>query len=156
SRQLGGGVPPYRPSSFEVSRPGGYGSVAEGVPPTHGLPAAEAGTEVGTKALQLHDRYLIVETEDGLEIIDQHALHERILYEQIRAKVNESAIETQKLLVPEPVDLASNEAAAVLEHRDLLANMGLEVEPFGGDTVLLMSYPAMLAKVPPREVLANV
>jgi DNA mismatch repair protein MutL len=98
----------------------------------------------------------VVETEDGLEIIDQHALHERILYEQIRAKVNESAIETQRLLVPEPIDLASNEAAAVLEHRGLLAKMGLEVEPFGGDTVLLMSYPAMLAKVPPREVLANV
>src|SRR5690606_8639878 len=58
--------------------------------------------------------------------------------------------------VPEPIDLSSGEAAAVLEHRELLAKMGLQVEPFGGDTVLLLSYPALLAKVAPRDVLANV
>ena len=152
SRPLGAGVPEYRPSPFDIphstslSRPNDK-ALPQSSPPAEGEPA---------KALQLHDRYLVVETEDGLEIIDQHALHERILYEQIRAKVDESAVETQKLLVPEPIDLASNEAAIVLEHRSLLAKMGLVVEPFGGDTVLLMSYPAMLAKVPPREVLTNV
>jgi DNA mismatch repair protein MutL len=104
-------------------------------------------------ALQVHNRYLVVETLDGIEVIDQHALHERILYEQIREKVLSGALEAQKLLVPEPVDLAANEAAAVLEHAELLAQLGVEVQPFGGETVLVSSYPAMLANLSPAEVL---
>jgi DNA mismatch repair protein MutL len=56
-------------------------------------------------------------------------------------------------LVPEPVDLSATEAAAVLEHTDLLAQLGVAVEPFGGDTVLVSSYPAMLANLSPAEVL---
>ena len=108
------------------------------------------------KAIQLHNRYLIVETDHGMEIIDQHALHERILYEQIRAKVADEGLETQALLVPEPVDLTSDEVAAVMEHRELLKNLGVAIEPFGGDTVLVASYPAMLANLPPREVLGEI
>ncbi len=104
-------------------------------------------------ALQVHNRYLVVETETGIEVIDQHALHERILYEQIREKVLGGALESQKLLVPEPVDLTASEAAAVLEHANLLAQLGVEVQPFGGETVLVSSYPAMLANLSPAEVL---
>ena len=78
-----------------------------------------------------------MENEDGLEVIDQHALHERILYETLREKVLAGVLESQRLLVPEPVDLAANEASAVLEHRELLCRLGLEVEPFGGETVLV-------------------
>jgi DNA mismatch repair protein MutL len=104
-------------------------------------------------ALQVHNRYLVVETDAGLEVIDQHALHERILYEQIREKVLRGALESQRLLVPEPVDLTATEAAAALEHSDLLAQLGIEVQPFGGETVLVSSYPAMLANWGPAEVL---
>jgi DNA mismatch repair protein MutL len=104
-------------------------------------------------ALQVHNRYLVVETDVGIEVIDQHALHERILYEQIREKVLGGALESQKLLVPEPVDLSASEAAAVLEHSELLAQLGVEVRPFGGETVLVSSYPAMLANLSPAEVL---
>ena len=60
-------------------------------------------------ALQIHDRYLVTETADGVTIIDQHALHERILYEQLRQRLTAGAIETQNLLVPEPVDLSPAE-----------------------------------------------
>jgi DNA mismatch repair protein MutL len=105
------------------------------------------------RALQVHNRYLIAETEEGLEVIDQHALHERILYEQLRERVLAGPLESQRLLVPEPIDLAAAEAAAVLEHRELLAALGVEVEPFGGGTVLVGSYPAMLANMRPAEVL---
>jgi DNA mismatch repair protein MutL len=104
-------------------------------------------------ALQVHNRYLVVENEAGIEVIDQHALHERILYEQIREKVLGGALESQKLLVPEPVDLSATEAAAVLEHAELLAQLGVEVQPFGGETVLVSSYPAMLANLSPADVL---
>jgi DNA mismatch repair protein MutL len=105
--------------------------------------------------LQIHNRYLVVETESGLEVIDQHALHERILYETLREKVLSGALESQRLLAPEPVDLAAHEAAAVLENRELLARLGLEVEPFGGETVLVSAYPAMLANFSPVEVLRS-
>ncbi len=108
-----------------------------------------------TSALQIHNRYLVVENEDGLEVIDQHALHERILYESLREKVLAGVLESQRLLVPEPVDLAAAEAAAVLENRELLASLGLEVKEFGGETVLLSAYPAMLANFSPGDVLRS-
>lgn len=107
------------------------------------------------RALQIHDRYLVTENEEGVVVIDQHALHERILYEQLRQRVANGAIESQSLLVPEPIDLSPSEAAAILEHRELLAQLGIRVEPFGGDTVLVNSYPAMLANVNPVEVLGG-
>jgi DNA mismatch repair protein MutL len=107
----------------------------------------------GTHALQVHNRYLVVETDAGIEVIDQHALHERILYEQLREKVSGGALESQRLLVPEPVDLTATEAAAALEHAELLGRLGIEIQPFGGETVLVSSYPAMLANWGPTEVL---
>jgi DNA mismatch repair protein MutL len=104
-------------------------------------------------ALQLHNRYLITECDDGMIVIDQHALHERIIYEQLREKVLAGALESQSLLVPEPVDLTPAEAATALENEALLAKLGIGVAPFGGDTVLISSYPAMLANLPPAQVL---
>lgn len=109
------------------------------------------------KAIQLHNRYLVVETEVGLEIIDQHALHERVLYEQLREKVLAGPLERQRLLVPEPVDLSPSEAAAVLEERELLGKIGIEIEPFGGDTVLVSAFPSLLSKkVAPATALREV
>ncbi|MGH7192126.1 MAG: DNA mismatch repair endonuclease MutL, partial [Candidatus Saccharimonadales bacterium] len=100
----------------------------------HSAPAAGVSRAAG--ALQIHNRYLVAETADGVAVIDQHALHERILYEQLRERVLAGALEAQHLLVPEPVDLCATDAAAVLEERELLATLGVKVEPFGGDTVL--------------------
>jgi DNA mismatch repair protein MutL len=105
--------------------------------------------------LQLHNRYLITECDDGMVVIDQHALHERILYEHLREKVLSGAVESQALLVGEPVDLTPAEAAAALGARDVLASLGVAIEPFGGDTVLVSSYPAMLANFRPAEVLRD-
>ncbi|MFM7845357.1 MAG: DNA mismatch repair endonuclease MutL [Planctomycetota bacterium] len=106
--------------------------------------------------VQLHQRYLVTEIEDGILIIDQHALHERVLYEQFRTKILAGPLETQRLLVPEPVTLTPTEQAAVLGAAAALAQLGLLVEPFGGDTVLVTGYPAMLTKLGPREVLRQV
>ncbi len=105
------------------------------------------------RAVQVHDRYLVTESDDGLMIFDQHALHERILYEQLRRRIATSPLEIQSLLVPEPVDLTPAEAAAAAEGREILARLGMNVEPFGGDTVLISGYPAMLANLHPAEVL---
>jgi DNA mismatch repair protein MutL len=117
--------------------------------PTHHSPHSRLG-------FQVHNRYLITENEDGIVVIDQHALHERILYEQLREKVLAGQMETQRLLVPEPVTLPPAESAAALEARETLAQLGIEVEAFGGDTVLVSSYPAMLANLSPAEMLRQV
>ena len=105
---------------------------------------------------QVHDRYIVTQDESGMVIIDQHALHERILYEQIKNKVMSKSLERQRLLLPESVTLTPNEAAAAIDNRETLAEIGIEVEPFGGDTILVTSFPAMLAKMQPAEMLRQV
>jgi DNA mismatch repair protein MutL len=116
--------------------------------------SSSAGRGLGpARAVQVHNRYLVTESEDGLVIVDQHALHERILYEHLRERIASGDVESQSLLVPEPVDLAPAEAAAALENRETLARLGMKIEPFGGDTVLVAGYPAMLANLDPGEVL---
>ena len=103
--------------------------------------------------MQIHNRYLVTECDEGVVVVDQHALHERILYEELRERVLKGSVESQRLLVPETVTLSPAEAACVLEHQDLLAQMGIEVQSFGGDTILVSSYPAMLANLGPCELL---
>jgi DNA mismatch repair protein MutL len=104
----------------------------------------------------MHDLYLVVEVPDGMLVIDQHALHERILFEQLKERFSAGRIETQRLLIPEPITLPAAQAAAVLEHRLALAELGVEVDDFGGGTVLLGGYPAVLGKRRPREILQGV
>lgn len=115
------------------------------------LPIPPAGT-----ALQVHDAYLVLETKDGMLVIDQHALHERILFEQLRRRVREGKLEVQRLLIPEPIDLPAEQAALVIEAADALRELGLEVSDFGGSTVLLSSYPTLLGRKPPHEILQAV
>lgn len=108
------------------------------------------------KAIQLYDAYLVLETPEGMLVIDQHALHERILFEQLKRRIRSGHLETQPLLIPEPVELPADQAARALEHRAELAALGLEVEDFGRGTLLLRSYPAILGNRPPAEALKAV
>ena len=151
--QAGFGTPRGQPLTLRSLHPGW--------PPAH-LPGEAAASEAAptaaamgrpAQALQIHDRYLVAETREGVTIIDQHALHERILYEQLRLRIEAGLIETQSLLVPEPVDLGPAESAAALGHQDLLARLGMKIESFGGDTILITGFPAMLANMNPVEVL---
>jgi DNA mismatch repair protein MutL len=108
------------------------------------------------RAIQIHDSYLVVETSAGMLVIDQHALHERILFEQLRRRIRDGQLEVQRLLVPEPVDLPAEQAACVLEAKDELKQIGLDVEDFGGGTVLLGSYPALLDRATPVDIFKSV
>ena len=114
-----------------------------------------ASPELPAKAIQVHDTYLIAETDDGMVVIDQHALHERILYEELRQRVEQGGVESQRLLVPEPVDMNAVDAAEILQRQDALARLGIGVEPFGGDTVLVTSSPVMLANVAVDQLLRD-
>jgi DNA mismatch repair protein MutL len=114
--------------------------------PSHDDRSAASARSPVKRVMQIHDCYLVVETDDGLTVIDQHALHERVMYEQLRQRVLSGAVETQKMLVPETIEMSSDEATALLEHRDLLRELGFHVEEFGKNTILLTGYPPMLAR----------
>jgi DNA mismatch repair protein MutL len=111
--------------------------------------------DLPVKALQVHDSYLVAETADGMVVIDQHALHERILYEELRLRIERGGVESQRLLVAEPVELEPSEASAVLERREALGSLGLDVEDAGDGSVLVRSVPAMLPGVPPERLLRD-
>jgi DNA mismatch repair protein MutL len=129
--------------------------------PGQGLTTSEPSTvepfarRPAMKALQVHDSYLIAETDEGMMVIDQHALHERILYEELRDRVEKGGVESQRLLVPEPVNLTAAEASAVVDQREVLRALGLDVEPLSGDTVLVTSAPAMLPGISPERMLRD-
>jgi len=105
---------------------------------------------------QIHNRYLITQDEAGMVIIDQHALHERILFEQIKSKVLSKSLDRQRMLVPATVQLTSAEAAMALDSKEMLAEIGFEVESFGGDTIVLNAYPSILSNRAPEEMLRQV
>lgn len=132
-------------------------SLAHSDASVHRLDHSHAGPSPSKPSgFQIHNRYLVSEYEDGMVIIDQHALHERIIFEQIKAKVLSKAVDVQRLLVPETVSLPPQEAALVTEYKMVLEEIGLQVEPFGGETFLIHSYPAMLKGISPVEVLRQV
>lgn len=108
--------------------------------------------------VQVHNRYLVTQDESGMVVIDQHALHERVLYERVCQKVlgEGGNLESQQLLVPEPVALTPSERTAALDARETLATIGLVIEDFGGDTILIQSYPAMLRNTKPGDMLRTV
>lgn len=108
------------------------------------------------KAVQMHDLYLVVEAPEGILVIDQHALHERILFEQLKARIAAGKLDVQKLLIPEPVTFPGPQAALLLDHRAALGELGLEIDDFGGGTVLIGGYPALLGKRSPRDILRGV
>jgi len=93
---------------------------------------------------QLHNLYIFAAIKSGLVIIDQHAAHERVLYEQAKKSFRESSIITQQLLFPQVVELSHEELQVLDEHQDLLTKLGFTIRPFGGNTVLVETEPAAL------------
>lgn len=131
-----------------VANPSATNPVAQ--PNSIGAPAPAAvpiGDTLTPRAMQVHDCYLVVESQDGLTVIDQHALHERVLYEQLRRRVLSGGVEAQKMLVPETLEVSAHDVALLAEHREVLEQLGFGIEEFGGNTVLITSYPAMLQRV---------
>ena len=150
AQQDDGSELPY--SAEQVAKEGQDAGAIQRIDDSHEL-GSNAVSHLG---FQVHNRYLITQDDSGMVVVDQHALHERILYEQLREKTEQKSLESQKLLVPEPMDLTPAETAAAMENRELLDKIGIEIEPFGGDTILMTSYPAMLANMRPSEVLRQV
>jgi DNA mismatch repair protein MutL len=107
-------------------------------------PEAEGGPNI---IGQLGGTYILCEVKDGLLMVDQHAAHERIMYESMRRGLGSSRIEAQTLLMPHRLELSSRETRTVLEKGEHLARVGIELDHFGGETFLLRSVPALLKEV---------
>ncbi len=104
---------------------------------------------------QLLATYLLLEAPDGLILVDQHAAHERVLYERLRASWRTGSVSRQGLLLPVPVDLSPEQAARVVGAGPALERLGFEVEPFGADVVAVRAIPAELAGQDPAALLVN-
>jgi DNA mismatch repair protein MutL len=125
----GEAIPPPWPSSSSSSSSSPYS-----------LALAEA-TPARRKLLQVFDAFILLETPDGIAIIDQHSAHERVLFERAMATLTEGQAAAQHLLLPVTVRLAPEELDAVERHRDHLAAIGFEADAFGGDAVILHAVP---------------
>ncbi|WP_072373187.1 DNA mismatch repair endonuclease MutL [Hyphomicrobium sp. NDB2Meth4] len=101
---------------------------------------------LGAARAQLHENYIVTQTRDGIVIVDQHAAHERLVYERLKKMLSEGGVARQGLLVPVVVDLGADEAAAVAETADELAELGLVVEAFGAGAVIVREVPVLLGK----------
>ncbi|UCG16185.1 MAG: DNA mismatch repair endonuclease MutL [Phycisphaerales bacterium] len=105
-------------------------------------PAPPAGGR--PRAIQLHNAYLVAETTDGMIIIDQHALHERIMYDKLRRRIAGDVLESQRLLLPETIRITPEQMAVLDTCADLLHRLGLALTPFGRDSVAVNAIPSVL------------
>jgi DNA mismatch repair protein MutL len=102
---------------------------------------------LGVARAQLHETYVVAQTADGIVIVDQHAAHERLVYEKMKAALADGGIARQPLLIPEVVDLDPAEVVRVTSRAAELAELGLAIEAFGPDAVVVREVPAMLGKL---------
>ncbi|MBI1383618.1 MAG: DNA mismatch repair endonuclease MutL [Rhizobiales bacterium] len=135
-----------RPHSQGDAGPGAVGAVGAANPVTPH--AMEENNPLGAARAQVHENYIIAQTQDALVIVDQHAAHERIVYERLKAAMREGGLARQGLLTPEVVTVGDAEVAGRLaDMADELRRLGLDIERFGPEAVIVRETPAMLGHV---------
>ena len=132
-------------ATFDVGRPAADAAVASFEPT-----AGQIDRPLGAARAQLHETYIVAQTHDGLVIVDQHAAHERIVYERMKAAIEKSGIARQILLIPEIVELDEADAARLAARADELARFGLIIETFGPGAVAVRETPSLLGEVDVR------
>ena len=141
------GAPPADEAGFGDMPRGFEGAQAPSarVEPEASAPAPEY--PLGAVRAQLHETYIVAQTRDGLVIVDQHAAHERLVYEKMKAALEGGKVPSQGLLLPEVVDLTTDEVDRLAARLDEFAALGLVMERFGEDAVMVRETPAMLGEV---------
>ncbi len=110
---------------------------------------------LGAARAQIHENYIIAQTQNGMVIVDQHAAHERLVYERLKEQKAQQEIIKQGLLTPEIVELDENDAERLLMHQENLAQMGLEIDAFGAGAIAVQAYPALLGQKPKLNALIH-
>ncbi|SHH65944.1 DNA mismatch repair endonuclease MutL [Marivita hallyeonensis] len=111
---------------------------------------------LGAARGQVHENYIIAQTEDGIVIVDQHAAHERLVYEKLKTQMAQNGVAAQALLIPDVVDLSESDSSRVLAIAGDLSRMGLTVEPFGNGAVVVRETPAILGEVNAEALLRDI
>ncbi|MFV1462922.1 MULTISPECIES: DNA mismatch repair endonuclease MutL [unclassified Phaeobacter] len=125
------------------------GAMAPGQPsdrPETSAPGAEH-LPLGAARGQVHENYIIAQTADGMVIVDQHAAHERLVYEKLKRQMAETGVAAQAMLIPEIVELSEGDCARILGVADDLGRFGLGIEAFGGGAIAVRETPAILGTV---------
>jgi DNA mismatch repair protein MutL len=160
---------PARPPGFVPARGSAALGFAEAAQSAFdaGAPSADARLEsfapapeqidhpLGAARAQVHETYIVAQTRDGLVIVDQHAAHERIVYERMKAALDASGVARQILLIPEIVELDEADAARLVARAGELARFGLLIEAFGPGAVAVRETPALLGEVNAQGLLRD-
>ncbi|MCC6240521.1 MAG: DNA mismatch repair endonuclease MutL [Phycisphaerales bacterium] len=110
---------------------------------------AATDANVAPPAIQLHNSYLVAQADDGLVIIDQHALHERIMYEELLARISRGPLESQRLLIPQTFPASQRQLDLLEQIQPLLLKLGIEAERFGPSTGAVQAFPTFLQRLEP-------
>lgn len=156
------GASPYRPMHFDEP-PGGFAETPQAAFAEFAEPSARAavraaesqvadGTSetafpLGAARAQLHENYIVAQTEDGIVIVDQHAAHERLVFETMRQALHSRPVPAQALLIPEIVDLAEDDCERLMAHAQEFVRLGLSIERFGPGAIAVCETPAMLGEM---------
>ncbi len=143
-------------SAYAAQSPG-FAEAAPVMARVEERPEADDETHpLGAARAQVHENYIIAQTETGIVIVDQHAAHERLVYEKLKRQMAKNGVAAQALLIPEIVDLSQGDLARLMEAADDLATLGLTLEPFGGTAVAVREVPAILGKVDAKAMVHDI
>ena len=161
--------PSGQPRVYQMDRPRnapGYSGLAETATMFEPQPSARVEEDapqveaqhrpLGAARAQLHENYILSQTEDGLVIVDAHAAHERLVYEKLKAQMANTGVGAQALLIPEVISLSEGDMALLMEQNATLSQMGLSIEPFGQGAVAVQSVPALLGHVDVQRLVLDI
>ncbi|MEL7167521.1 MAG: DNA mismatch repair endonuclease MutL [Pseudomonadota bacterium] len=150
---------PLRAPHPAVPPSSGFAEMAQdfaGAVPDAPMSDGEEALPLGVARGQVHENYIVAQTATGMVIVDQHAAHERLVYEKLKGQMAATGVAAQALLIPEIVTLSDTDRQRLLEAADDLARFGLVLEPFGGDAIAVREVPAILGAVDARALVLDV
>jgi DNA mismatch repair protein MutL len=111
---------------------------------------------LGAARAQMHENYIIAQTTDGMVIVDQHAAHERLVYEKLKSQMAQNGVASQALLIPEIIELPQDDATRLLDLAEDLSRLGLKIEPFGNGSIAVREMPAILGPCNARAMILDI
>ncbi|MCF6305178.1 MAG: DNA mismatch repair endonuclease MutL [Rhodobacteraceae bacterium] len=111
---------------------------------------------LGAARAQLHENYIIAQTQTGMIIVDQHAAHERLVYERLKSQMQNHGVAAQVLLIPEIVELSADDHSRLMEHVEALASLGLSIDSFGEQAICVRETPVILGEINCKNLISDI
>ncbi|MCP4378883.1 MAG: DNA mismatch repair endonuclease MutL, partial [bacterium] len=144
----GGSGSPLKPERYPLPLSGSPAAVVADneLPQTPEAPRQTAPPPENATVFQVHNSYIVSQCHNGLVIVDQHALHERIIYNDLQARLSAGPLTAQRMLIPQTFTVTAAESDLLDTNKELLARLGIEVAPFGPETIAIQQFPTLLAE----------